>query len=95
MAGPTAEELKALNLVYKQKDKIEAVFKEFDEDGLGTVSEEEFGMALELLGVDVSRPPLSTLTTLCTKDGMVNFVEFLGGVKPPEDKPPPPKPAVI
>ena len=43
-------------MVYKQREKIEAVFKEFDEDGSGTVSDEEFAMALELLGVDVSVP---------------------------------------
>ena len=82
----TPEELKALHLVYKQREKIEAVFKEFDEDGLGRVSDEEFGMALELLGVDVSKPPLSTLTTACTQDGKVNFIDFLRGVQPPEDK---------
>ena len=45
-----------LAMVYKQREKIEAVFKEFDEDGSGTVSDEEFAMALELLGVDVSVP---------------------------------------
>ena len=45
-----------LAMVYKQREKFEAVFKEFDEDGSGTVSDEEFAMALELLGVDVSVP---------------------------------------
>ena len=45
-----------LAMVYKQREKIEAVFKEFDEDGSATVSDEEFAMALELRGVDVSVP---------------------------------------
>ena len=52
----SAEDDRVVAMVYKQRDKIEAVFKEFDEDGSGTVSDEEFAMALELLGVDVTKP---------------------------------------
>ena len=78
-------------MVYKQRDKIEAVFKEFDEDGSGTVSDEEFAMALELLGVDVTKSPIAGLTAECTTNGKVNFVEFLRSVKPAGKPGPPPK----
>lgn len=78
-------------MVYKQRDKIEAVFKEFDEDGSGTVSEEEFAMALELLGVDVTKPPIDGLTAQCTTNDKVNFVDFLRKVKPAAKPGPPPK----
>ena len=61
-----------LAMVYKQRDKIEAVFKEFDEAGSGTVSEEEFAMALELLGVDVSKAPIDGLTAQCTNNDTVS-----------------------
>ena len=64
-------------MVYKQRDKIEAVFKEFDEDGSGTVSEEEFAMALELLGVDVSKPPIDGLTAQCTANDKVSRLSSL------------------
>ena len=39
--------------------------------------------ALELLGVDVSSPPLSDLCKECNHGGQVNFVEFLQKVKVP------------
>ena len=71
-------------MVYKQREKIEAVFKEFDEDQQGTVSEDEFAMALELLGVDVAQPTIADMTAQCTADGMVNFVSFLRNVRPPQ-----------
>lgn len=96
-----AESEKALLLVYNQRQKIEGVFREFDEHGNGAVSEEEFSMGLELLGVDVNMAPLAQLMVDCTlPGGMVDFVSFLAKVrpasaapKPPGAKPaPPPKP---
>ena len=50
---------KALNMVYKQREKILAVFREFDEDKQETVSDEEFAMALGLLGMDISVPAIN------------------------------------
>ena len=47
---------RALAELNKHREKIQAVFQDFDQDGSGTVSDEEFAMALELLGVDVSVP---------------------------------------
>jgi hypothetical protein len=76
------EDLKALNFVIQQQDKIKAVFKEFDEDHNGHVEEEEFQMALELIGVDISNPSLSYLTTACTADGKVDFVAFFDALLP-------------
>eukprot|EP01043_Picozoa_sp_COSAG02_P120733 COSAG02_NODE_57520_length_280_cov_0.850829_1_plen_39_part_01 len=38
----SAEDNRVVAMVYKQRDKIEAVFKKLDEDGSGTVSDEEF-----------------------------------------------------
>jgi hypothetical protein len=73
---------KMLQMVYKQREKIEAVFKEFDENNQGTVSDEEFAMALELLGVDVESPKIKQLMEECTDGGQVNFVRFLTSVQP-------------
>jgi len=87
----SAAEDRMVAMVYKQREKIEAVFKEFDEDGSGTVSEEEFAMALELLGVDVTKAPIAGLTEECTSGGKVNFVTFLRKVKPAGKPAPPPK----
>ena len=47
---------RALAELNKHREKIQAVFQDFDQDGSGTVSDEEFAMALELLGVDVYAP---------------------------------------
>eukprot|EP01046_Picozoa_sp_COSAG06_P113505 COSAG06_NODE_60256_length_271_cov_0.906977_1_plen_90_part_11 len=87
----SAEDNRVMAMVYKQRDKIEAVFKEFDEDGSGRVSDEEFAMALELLGVDVTKPPTAGLTEECTNDGKVNYVAFLRSVRPAGKPGPPPK----
>jgi Ca2+-binding EF-hand superfamily protein len=40
----SAAEDRMVAMVYTQREKIEAAFKEFDEDGSGTVSEEEFAI---------------------------------------------------
>eukprot|EP01046_Picozoa_sp_COSAG06_P023546 COSAG06_NODE_1876_length_8158_cov_2.472515_4_plen_246_part_00 len=89
----TASEDRMVAMVYKQRQKIAAVFNEFDEDGSGTVSEEEFTMAIELLGVDVFKSPIAELTEMCTSGGRVSFVEFLRNVQPKQKPPPPGKPA--
>ena len=78
-------------MLYKQRDTIEEVFKEFDEDGSGTVSDEEFAMALGQLGVDVSKPPIVGLTEECTKAGQVNFVAFLRSIRRIGKTEPPPQ----
>ena len=76
------EDLMALNLVIQKKELIDAVLKEFDEDHSGLVMDEEFQMALELLGMDISNPSLSYLTAECTADGKVDFVAFLDALPP-------------
>jgi hypothetical protein len=72
---------KMLQMVYKQREKIEAVFQEFDENNQGTVSDEEFAMAFELLGVNVEAPKIKQLIEECTDWGQVNFARFMASIK--------------
>ena len=52
------------NMLSKNAVRVIDLFREWDEDGDGTVSKKEFRKAMPLLGLEVSPPPAAAATTL-------------------------------
>lgn len=72
--------LRKVKQVLRASNKsIEEIFKEFDSDGSGELSNLEFKDAFRKLGIGLTSKEIDHLLNICDEsgDGVVNWIEFV------------------
>ena len=69
---------KTLSTLSRNRERMEAIFRTYGDDGNDMVSVDHFNSVMSVAtGVDVTKSPIAEMTDSHTRDGRVNFVEFL------------------